>query len=80
MKYDKYCDVKHIQTDMPDWSLILVKLRKSFGSYMRIGRCVNSTGHYLSKLARNEISDPRWNTGNRILALYEEIYGAWPKK
>lgn len=57
----------------PDWSRIVLDLRRVCGSARNIARLMHyGNPDYLAKLARSEIETPPWTVGNDLIGLYHK--------
>lgn len=58
---------------MPDWVKIILDLRAVCGSTRQVARMMNyGNPDYLSKMTRDEIKDPPWSVGDRLIELYRK--------
>ena len=54
---------------MIDWSLVILLLKKHYGSMDKIAKSAGSDWQHIGRLARGETNEPRFNTGIRLLDL-----------
>lgn len=55
---------------MIDWVRVTLNLRRHYGPLAKVGREVGSTEKFLNRLARGEVSEPRFGLGVRLLDLH----------
>jgi hypothetical protein len=61
---------------MPDWSKIILELSSIFGSCRQVARLIHyGNPDYLRKMTRDEIKDPPWSVGDRLIELYRKHVG-----
>ncbi len=58
--------------DLIDWQLCIVKLRKHM-TYCMIASRVSACHRHIERIARGDITEPRFNTGVRILDLAYDV-------
>lgn len=58
--------------DLIDWQLCIVKLRKHM-TYCTIASKVSACHRHIERIARGDITEPRFNTGVRILDLAYDV-------
>ena len=54
---------------MIDWALVVILLKKYYGSQDKIAKAAISDWQHIGRLARGETNEPRFNTGIRLLDL-----------
>lgn len=59
---------------MVDWTLILARLRKSRGSIAKVAPLVNACPDALNKIARGEVTEPKFMVGVKLLDLHFDDY------
>jgi hypothetical protein len=55
-----------------DWQHVCLQLRRNYKSLHAIAREIDSCGRHLTRLARGEVQQPRFDTGMRLIELYGE--------
>lgn len=55
---------------MINWQRVTINLRRHYKPLAQIGREVGSTEKFLNRLARGEVSEPRFGLGVRLLDLH----------
>jgi hypothetical protein len=55
---------------MIDWQHVCLQLRRKYKSLHRIAREIDSCGRHLTRLARGEVQQPRFDVGMRLIELY----------
>lgn len=57
---------------MIDWQRVILDLRKTY-SYREIDKRIGRHLDYAAKLARAEISEPKYSDGAKLLELHRDI-------
>jgi hypothetical protein len=57
---------------MIDWQHVCLQLRRKYKNLHDIAREIDSCGRHLTRLARGEVQQPRFDVGMRLIELYGE--------
>ncbi len=57
---------------MIDWQHVCLQLRRKYKSLHAIAREIDSCGRHLTRLARGEVQQPRFDVGMKLVELYGE--------
>lgn len=55
-----------------DWQHVCLQLRRNYKSLHAIAREIDSCGRHLTRLARGEVQQPRFDVGMKLVELYGE--------
>ena len=58
-----------------DWQKVVLNLRSNYGPLSRIGRELSIKDVHLQRLARGEVTEPRFNSGVKLLDLHYDVMG-----
>ena len=59
---------------MIDWSTIIINLRFKTGSLESLARDINSCPVHLRRISRDEVKEPKFSTGVRLLDLHSDHF------
>lgn len=53
-----------------NWQRVLFDLKKHYGPYVAISKACGRKPEWASKIARGEVSEPKWSDGQKLLELW----------
>lgn len=53
-----------------NWQRVLFDLKKHYGPYTAISKACGRKPEWASKIARGEVSEPKWSDGEKLLELW----------
>jgi len=59
---------------MIDWPMIILRIRSKEGNLETLARSINSCPVHLRRISRNEVKEPKFSIGVKLLDLHSDHF------